>query len=82
MSLQTVNIGSAPDDHTGDPLRTAFNKINTNFANLAALNGSANVVVYATGNANVYASYTPGVSSVAGRTGEVILGVQIGRAHV
>ena len=34
--LQTINIGSAPDDGTGDPLRTAFDKINDNFAELNA----------------------------------------------
>jgi hypothetical protein len=32
--LQEINIGSAPDDGTGDPLRTAFDKINDNFAEL------------------------------------------------
>jgi hypothetical protein len=31
MSKQTVDIGSAPNDDTGDPLRTAFGKINDNF---------------------------------------------------
>lgn len=31
MSQQTVNIGSAANDGTGDPLRTAFDKINDNF---------------------------------------------------
>ena len=34
--LQEINIGSAPDDGTGDPLRTAFDKINDNFAELNA----------------------------------------------
>lgn len=75
MSLANVNIGQAPDDHTGDTLRTAFNKINANFANLAAINESANVVVYATGNANVTATYMPGVESIAGRRGNVVLTV-------
>lgn len=75
MSLANVNIGTTADDGTGDPLRSAFNKINLNFANLAAINGNANVVIYATGNANVAATYNSGVTSVAGRTGTVILGV-------
>lgn len=34
-SLALVNVGSAPDDDTGDPLRTAFQSIN---ASLTALN--------------------------------------------
>ena len=31
MAKQTVNIGSSANDRTGDNLRTAFNKLNTNF---------------------------------------------------
>lgn len=34
MTIQSINIGSAPNDGTGDPLRTAFGKINDNFSNL------------------------------------------------
>ena len=33
-TITPVDIGAAPDDGTGDPLRTAFNKINGNEANL------------------------------------------------
>lgn len=31
---EIINIGAAPNDQQGDPLRTAFSKINNNFANL------------------------------------------------
>jgi hypothetical protein len=31
MSQKFINIGSTPNDSTGDPLRTAFDKINQNF---------------------------------------------------
>jgi hypothetical protein len=34
MSQQTIGIGSAPNDGTGDPLRTAFDKANDNFDEL------------------------------------------------
>jgi hypothetical protein len=34
MSQQTIGIGSAPNDNTGDPVRTAFNKCNLNFTEL------------------------------------------------
>ena len=34
MAQQTINIGSAPNDGTGDPLRNAFNKANLNFTDL------------------------------------------------
>jgi len=31
MAQQTVNIGTSANDGTGDPLRTAFDKVNDNF---------------------------------------------------
>ena len=31
MAKQTVNIGTTANDGTGDPLRTAFTKLNQNF---------------------------------------------------
>jgi hypothetical protein len=34
MTQQTIGIGTAPNDGTGDPLRTAFDKTNKNFAEL------------------------------------------------
>lgn len=36
MSQQTINVGSASGDGTGDPGRTAFQKVNANFAELYA----------------------------------------------
>lgn len=40
MAKQTINIGSQPNDNTGDPLRTAYIKINNNFDELYS-NGAA-----------------------------------------
>lgn len=34
MAQQTIGVGSAPNDTTGDPLRTAFTKCNDNFTDL------------------------------------------------
>lgn len=34
MALQLINIGSAPNDGTGDPIRTAYAKCNANFLDL------------------------------------------------
>lgn len=34
MAKQTINIGAAPNDGTGDPIRTAFDKSNDNFTEL------------------------------------------------
>jgi len=43
MSIQTINIGNLVNDGLGDDLRTAFQKVNSNFAELEAelsLNGT------------------------------------------
>ena len=34
MSQQTINTGTAPNTNTGDPIRTAFTKVNANFTDL------------------------------------------------
>ena len=42
MAQQTINIGSSANDGTGDPLRTAFDKINDNFDELYGSSAEAN----------------------------------------
>lgn len=42
MTQQIIGTGSAPNDGTGDPARTAFTKVNSNFTDLYA--GNANFV--------------------------------------
>ena len=37
MAKQTINIGTTPNDNTGDPLRTAFSKVNANFTEVYEL---------------------------------------------
>jgi len=59
MSFANINIGTTPGDHSGDPLRTAFNKINSNFQQIA--------------NGTVTLNINAPVQSVAGRTGNVVL---------
>ena len=39
MALDTINIGTSANDGTGDPLRTAFTKINTMFTELYGTSG-------------------------------------------
>lgn len=38
--MQTINVGTTPNDGTGDPLRTAMTKVNSNFTELDARAGS------------------------------------------
>lgn len=47
---KTINVGSAADDGTGDPLRTAMVKINTNFTEVFDL-VTGNEVFYPIANA-------------------------------
>ena len=39
MAKQVINIGIAANDRSGDPIRTAFNKVNQNFNELYTLTG-------------------------------------------
>ena len=42
MAKQTISIGTSANDGTGDPLRTAFTKINANFTDLYGSTAEAN----------------------------------------
>jgi citrate lyase gamma subunit len=44
MARQVINIGTNANDGTGDPLRTAFDKINDNFLELYGADGDANTL--------------------------------------
>ena len=45
MAKQSINIGSSANDGTGDPLRTAFDKINDNFTELYGSTAEANDLI-------------------------------------
>ena len=40
MAKQLVNLGSVPNDGTGDPLRTSFDKTNDNFNEIYTIFGN------------------------------------------
>jgi LEA14-like dessication related protein len=44
MARQNINIGSSANDGTGDPLRTAFDKINDNFIELYGTDNDINTL--------------------------------------
>ena len=44
MARQNINIGSSANDGTGDPLRTAFDKINDNFVELYGSDNDLNTL--------------------------------------
>jgi hypothetical protein len=45
MTKQHINIGDSVNDKRGDPLRTAFGKVNDNFTELYALTGGASAAL-------------------------------------
>ena len=50
MAQQTINIGTTANDGTGDPLRTAFDKVNDNFTELYSDDaGDVNSIIAGTG---------------------------------
>ena len=78
MTYELVDVGAAPDDGNGDPLRTAYIKINNNFINLSQVgttkitNGSSNVIIPIP-DGNIYAG-VGNVSNVLTITNTGIIG--------
>lgn len=78
MAQQTIDIGAAPNDGTGDPLRDAFDKANDNFTELYTgrmyVLGQSAVAVSHTGNTNETTLATVNIPAGAmGANGQVIV---------
>ena len=63
MAQQTINIGTVANDGTGDPSRTAFDKVNDNFTELYS--DDAGDVNSVTGSGGLTASPTTGAVVVS-----------------
>ena len=74
MAKQDINIGSAANDGTGDPLRTAFDKINDNFGELYAVSaaGSGNNVAIS-GNSVISENTNGNITLDPNGTGKVVI---------
>ena len=48
MAKQTINLGTAPNDHTGDSVRVAGTKVNANFTEIYAAIGNGTIPTIAT----------------------------------
>ena len=81
MTYELVDVGATPDDGNGDPLRTAYIKINNNFINLSQVgttkitNGSSNVIIPVP-DGNIYAGVA-NVSNVLTITNTGIIGKSV-----
>ena len=74
MAKQTIGIGSAANDGTGDPLRTAFDKINDNFTEIyTELGGSSLSSLSLSGNALISDVTNSDINITPNGTGMVII---------
>lgn len=61
MAKQTVNIGAAPNDGTGDAIRDAFNKINSNFDEVYSSYTATGAITVGNSTVNSVVSNTGGL---------------------
>jgi ribosome-associated protein YbcJ (S4-like RNA binding protein) len=74
MAYQSINIGSAANDGTGDPLRTAFDKINDNFTELyTELGGTSLSSLQLSGNALISDVTNENINITPNGTGSVVI---------
>ena len=74
MAKQTIGIGSAANDGTGDPLRSAFDKINDNFTEIyTELGGSSLSSLSLSGNALISDVTNSDINITPNGTGVVII---------
>jgi len=58
MAQQLINVGASANDRSGDPLRTAFTKVNTNFTDLYNQIGIIPSIPSQTGNGGLFLATT------------------------
>ena len=74
MAYQSINIGSAANDGTGDPLRTAFDKINDNFTEIyTELGGTSLSSLQLSGNALISDVTNANINITPNGTGSVVI---------
>jgi len=64
VTVTPINVGTAPNDGSGDPIRTAFQITNSNFSNIA-LNIGGNVTGIANGTSNIQINSSNGNPTVS-----------------
>ena len=78
MAKQTIGIGSAANDGTGDPLRTAFDKINDNFDEIyTELGGSSLSSLSLSGNALISDVTNADINITPNGTGNVVINANL-----
>jgi hypothetical protein len=64
MAQQTINVGAAPNDGTGTPLRTAFQYTNSNFSELYTAVGPSGNNIVVPGSATITGDLTVDTSTL------------------
>lgn len=64
MAQQTINVGTAPNDGTGTPLRTAFQYTNSNFSELYTAVGPSGNNIVCPGSATITGDLTVDTSTL------------------
>ncbi len=81
MPIQYVNIGTNPNDGTGDDLRSAFLKVNDNFQFLASIGGETNVGAnLGGGSGQVYAGKTNETLNFRTIAGDLSSGITVNQS--
>ena len=65
MAKQTINIGAAPNDGTGTPLRTSFDYCNQNFTELYTATGPSGNNIVVPGSATITGDLTVRTTKLA-----------------
>ena len=74
MAQEIINIGAAANDGTGDPLRTAFDKVNNNFTQLyttLSASGPDGAIQFKNTNTLYSTLYVGGTYLIAGAPGRI-----------
>ena len=82
MAQQTISIGTTANDGTGDPLRTAFNKINSNFTELYTSSPFGKQVTITGNQITANASTADLVLSGSGTGGVTASGLRFGGTSI
>ncbi len=74
MAKEVINVGSNPNDGTGDPIRTSFIKCNSNFTELYnSIAGNIVSNAISSGNSNVFVAANGAISISSAGTSNVVV---------
>lgn len=75
MAQQTINVGTAPNDGTGTPLRTAFQYTNSNFSELYTATGPSGNNITVPGTATITGDLTVDTSTLKVDSANNVVGI-------